>query len=191
MRHYHLFSLITLWEPIYGLEAVVKLITAAVSSAAAVVATWFVIPRALRLPSPAMLHEANLQLIEEVDSHSRTNRDLIRVQDQLRAHMSVRAQEMETKAEELERANESPRRFAHIASHDLQEPLRKISVYTDLLEQADGPQRHRGSPPHGKPVAQDVGTGAHDGHGSAALFQDEPVRPLAPPPPDQYRRCNP
>ncbi|PTW62290.1 phospho-acceptor domain-containing protein [Breoghania corrubedonensis] len=131
----HLISLITLWEPIYGLEGLVKAITAAISMAT-VVATGLAIPKALRLPSPAMLREANLQLVDEVESHSRTNRDLIRLQDQLREHMRARAREMEAKASELERANESLRRFAHIASHDLQEPLRKISVYADLLEEA-------------------------------------------------------
>ncbi|MEI2386433.1 ATP-binding protein [Breoghania sp. JC706] len=131
----HLLAMITLWDPIYGLEGLVKALNALISMAT-VVALYFVIPRALQLPSPAMLREANLQLVDEVERHSRTNRDLIRLQDQLREHMKARAQEMEAKAGELEQANESLRRFAHIASHDLQEPLRKIAVYTDVLEQA-------------------------------------------------------
>ncbi len=36
----------------------------------------------------------------------------------------------------LERANENLGRFAHCASHDLQEPLRKISVFADVLDEA-------------------------------------------------------
>jgi PAS domain S-box-containing protein len=34
---------------------------------------------------------------------------------------------------ELERANESLSRFAYVASHDIQEPLRKISAFGDIL----------------------------------------------------------
>lgn len=39
-------------------------------------------------------------------------------------------------SKELERSNNDLKDFAHIASHDLQEPLRKISIFSDRLKRA-------------------------------------------------------
>jgi PAS domain S-box-containing protein len=57
----HLVDLLTLWVPAYGLEAVVKSATAAVSVVTAA-SLWPLMPRALALPSPAQLQAANAAL---------------------------------------------------------------------------------------------------------------------------------
>lgn len=45
--------------------------------------------------------------------------------------------ELLKKTQELERSNESLQQFASIASHDLKEPLRKMSMYSDMVLMSD------------------------------------------------------
>ncbi|HVJ52890.1 MAG TPA: ATP-binding protein [Aliidongia sp.] len=61
----HLFSIITLWQPIYGVEAVLKLLTAAASILTAF-SFWRVLPRLLRVPSASQLAEVNARLASEI-----------------------------------------------------------------------------------------------------------------------------
>ena len=54
----HLFGIWTMWVPDYGVEAAVKIGTAAVSLATAV-ALWPLMPKLLAVPSPRLLEQKN------------------------------------------------------------------------------------------------------------------------------------
>ena len=67
----HLFSIVTLWLPAYGVEGLVKLTTAVLSIATAAL-LWPLIPRLVALPSPAQLERVNAALSNRIVQHERT-----------------------------------------------------------------------------------------------------------------------
>lgn len=53
--------------------------------------------------------------------------------EKARIHLEKVTKELKANNRKLEKSNESLQEFAHVASHDLQEPLRMISSYVQLL----------------------------------------------------------
>lgn len=65
-------------------------------------------------------------------------------QEELERKVKERTAELFAKNEELERSNSELEQFAYIASHDLQEPLRKIQTFTELVQMhKDNPERSK------------------------------------------------
>ena len=52
---------------------------------------------------------------------------------ELEQQVGQRTQQLQVSVQDLQRSNESLQQFAYIASHDLQEPLRKIQSFGDIL----------------------------------------------------------
>jgi signal transduction histidine kinase len=109
----HLFQIWTLWHATYRLEGVVKAITGGLSIATALLLIPLV-PKAIRLPTRKDLEDANAEI--------RT----------LNAELERR---VEQRTAALQRSNEELAQYAYVASHDLKEPLRMVSIYTQLLKQ--------------------------------------------------------
>lgn len=81
----------------------------------------------------ATLEAKNAELEQQIEERLRAEEDVRR----LNAELEKRVQE---RTVELSRTNEELRQFAYVASHDLQEPLRTIGSYAQLLA-----KRYKGS----------------------------------------------
>jgi signal transduction histidine kinase/CheY-like chemotaxis protein len=91
----HIFSIYTLWVPIYGIEGIVKAITAAASIVTAVM-LWPLIPKVLAIPTAEQLREAHVALEEEGKQRRASETLLQRFQEMEATEMQIRqAQKME------------------------------------------------------------------------------------------------
>jgi PAS domain S-box-containing protein len=121
----HLLSAWTIWQPIYELQGIVKLITAGVSVGTAIM-LWPLIPEALALPSPGRLEEANRRLTHEILERKAAEKEIMKLNAGLEERVDLRTRELLDINEKLgqeiaeririERAlRESERRFRSLA----------------------------------------------------------------------------
>jgi signal transduction histidine kinase len=87
------------------------------------------------------LHQRDEQLAErttalaaEVTERKRAEQGLKQLNDTLEQRVTERTAELERLNAELLRSNKELEQFAYVASHDLQEPLRKVQAFGDRLK---------------------------------------------------------
>jgi two-component system CheB/CheR fusion protein len=71
--------------------------------------------------------------IEDVTQKRRIDKELHLFAEELEKQVAQRTSELKEINIDLQHSNKNLEQFAHIASHDLQEPLRKITVFSSLL----------------------------------------------------------
>jgi signal transduction histidine kinase/ActR/RegA family two-component response regulator len=79
----HVMSIVTLWYPIYGIEGIVKALTAAASIVTAAM-LWPLLPKVLALPSPSQLRAAEVALAQE-GVYRREAEDMLRQSQKIEA----------------------------------------------------------------------------------------------------------
>lgn len=89
----HLLAAITIWKPIYGLEAGTKVVTAIFSLATSIV-LWPLIPKAILIPSRNLLIKANRELEEEILIHKKTKNALKELNEDLDRQVELRTGEL-------------------------------------------------------------------------------------------------
>lgn len=112
----HLAGLITLWVPAYGIQGLIKALTAIVSVASAY-ALWPVIPKALAIPGITRLREENAEMARAVAEQERQVAER-------NAELSNMTREVET--------------FTQTVAHDLRTPLRSINGFSQMLADEHG-----------------------------------------------------
>lgn len=81
---------------------------------------------------------------EELAFRERLEDELRQVNELLETRVKERTKQLEGTNIELERSNKELQDFAYVASHDLQEPLRKIQAFGNLLDEEYGDKLDEG-----------------------------------------------
>lgn len=105
----HMFGVINIWNGYYFLEGLIKIATGIVSISTAIM-LWYLMPRALAIPSNAMLEERNSELVLTKSKLEESNRTLER------------------------RVTERTRELAELATTD---SLTGLLNHAEILKQAD------------------------------------------------------
>jgi signal transduction histidine kinase len=122
----HLMEILTIWHPVYWISGGIKALTALASVPTAILLVKLV-PVALRVPSPAALQKANLELEREVTERKRAESEVRRINAELEAQQTVMQQE-------------HLRALSQMASgiaHDLNNALAPAALYVESILERD------------------------------------------------------
>ncbi len=146
----HAISIWNIWHGDYGVQAIMKGITAIASVLTAII-VWKLLPVACRIHGPEGLERKNREMRalfneekrELIGINDELSSDVERLIDELQKHNRIiedKNRELEEREIKLMQSNEELQQFAYIASHDLRSPLRNIAGFVQLLSNKYGEQ---------------------------------------------------
>jgi signal transduction histidine kinase/CheY-like chemotaxis protein len=124
----HLLAAVTVWHPVYRLEAVVKALTALASVATSLMLVPLM-PTLVALPSPTQLKRANADLAREIEERRAAEREIRRINEELEHRVTSRTADYKQAAESLEQALANLR-----AEMNRREDLEKQLIQSQKME---------------------------------------------------------